>query len=126
MEYQKTVWVAADDGEDGGGDAVEVVVLSCGTAHAVVLDVEEQGCVVGQATDVLLNILPNTSDRAEILTAELNRIYPKLTPDDIIPYGKYKGMTFRRIYSEDPDYISWFINNTSVDIDENAFRLMFK
>lgn len=76
--------------------------------------------------DLLLNILPNTSDRAEILTAELNRIYPKLTPDDIIPYGKYKGMTFRRIYSEDPNYISWFINNTSVDIDENAFRLMFK
>ena len=40
MENEKTVGVAADDGEDGGGDAVEVVVFPCGTANAVVLDVE--------------------------------------------------------------------------------------
>ena len=39
MEYQKAVGVAADDGEDGGGDAVEVVVLPCGAADAVILDV---------------------------------------------------------------------------------------
>ena len=53
MEYQQTVGIAADDGEDGGGDAVEVVVLPCGTAHAVVLDVEEQSGVVGESADVL-------------------------------------------------------------------------
>ena len=53
MEYQQTVWIAADDGEDGGGDAVEVVVLPCGAAHAVVLDVEEQRGVVGKTADVL-------------------------------------------------------------------------
>ena len=39
MEYQKTVGVAADDGEDGGGDTVEVVVLPRGAANAVVLNV---------------------------------------------------------------------------------------
>ena len=39
MEYQKAVWVAADDGEDGGGDTVEVVVLPRGAAYAVVLNV---------------------------------------------------------------------------------------
>ena len=32
MEYQKAVWIAADDGEDGGGDAVEVVVFTRGAA----------------------------------------------------------------------------------------------
>ena len=53
MEYQKTVGIAADDGEDGGGDAVEVVVLPRGTAHAVVLDVEEKSGVVSEAADVL-------------------------------------------------------------------------
>ena len=53
MEYQKTVGVAADDGEDGGGDAVEVVVFTRGAANAVVLDVEEKSGVIGQATDVL-------------------------------------------------------------------------
>ena len=53
MEYQKTVGIAADDGEDGGGDTVEVVVFTRGTAHAVVLDVEEQSCIIGETTDVL-------------------------------------------------------------------------
>ena len=53
MEYQKTVGVTADDGEDGGGDTVEVVVFTRGAANAVVLDVEEKSGVVGQSADVL-------------------------------------------------------------------------
>ena len=53
MEYQKTVWVAADDGENGGGDTVEVVVFTRGTANAVVLDVEEKSGIIGEAADVL-------------------------------------------------------------------------
>ena len=53
VEYQQTVGVAADDGEDGGGDTVEVVVFTRGAANAVVLDVEEESCIVGEAADVL-------------------------------------------------------------------------
>ena len=53
MEYQQAVRIAADDGEDGGGDAVEVIVFTRGAAHAVVLDVEEKSGVIGQAADVL-------------------------------------------------------------------------
>ena len=53
MEYQKTVGIAADDGEDGGGDTAEVVVFTRRTANAVILDVEEKGCVIGETTDVL-------------------------------------------------------------------------
>ena len=53
MEYQQTVGIAADDGEDGGGDAVEVVALPRRAAHAVALNVEEQSCVVGESADVL-------------------------------------------------------------------------
>ena len=53
MENEKAVGVAADDGEDGGGDTVEVVVFTRGTAYAVVLDVEEESCIIGQSADVL-------------------------------------------------------------------------
>ncbi len=53
MENEKAVGIAADDGEDGGGDTVEVIVFPCGTAHAVVLDVEEQSGVIGESADVL-------------------------------------------------------------------------
>ena len=53
VEYQKAVWVAADDGKDGGGDAVEVVVFTRGAANAVVLDVKEKSGVIGQSADVL-------------------------------------------------------------------------
>ena len=53
VEYQKAVWIAADDGEDGGGDSVKVVVFTRGTAYAVVLDVEEESGVVSETADVL-------------------------------------------------------------------------
>ena len=53
MEYQQTVGIAADDGEDGGGNTVEVVVFTRGAANAVVLDVEEKSGVVGESADVL-------------------------------------------------------------------------
>ena len=52
MEYQQTVWIATDDGEDGGGDAVEVVALPRGAADAVVLNVKEKSCVIGQSADI--------------------------------------------------------------------------
>ena len=53
VEDQKAVGIAGDDGEDGCGDAAEVVVFPCGAANAVVLDVEEEGCIIGEAADVL-------------------------------------------------------------------------
>ena len=53
VEYQQAVGVAAYYGEDGGGDAAEVVVFPCGAAYAVVLNVEEESGVIGEAADVL-------------------------------------------------------------------------
>ncbi len=52
VEDQQAVGVARYDGEDGGGDAAEVVVFPCGAAHAVVLNVEEECCIISQAADV--------------------------------------------------------------------------
>ena len=53
VEDKQAVGVARDDGEDGCGDAAEVVVFPCGAAHAVVLDVEEESCIISEAADVL-------------------------------------------------------------------------
>ena len=52
MEYQKAVWIAADDWEDGGCYTVEVVALPRGAADTVVLDIQKESCVIGQAADV--------------------------------------------------------------------------
>ncbi len=52
VEDQQAVGVARDDGEDGCGDAAEVVVFPCGAAHAVVLNVEEESCIISEAADV--------------------------------------------------------------------------
>ena len=53
VEYQKTVRITADDGEYGGGDTVEVVVLPRRAAYAVVLNIQEEICVIGKTADVL-------------------------------------------------------------------------
>ena len=52
MKYQKTVRIAADDWEDGCGYTVEVVALPRGTADAVVLNIQEESGVIGEAADV--------------------------------------------------------------------------
>ncbi len=53
VEDQQAVGVARYDGEDGGGDAAEVVIFPCGAAYAVVLNVEEESRIIGEAADVL-------------------------------------------------------------------------
>ncbi len=52
VEDQQAVGIARDDGEDGCGDAAEVVVFPGGAAHAVVLNVEEESRIIGEAADV--------------------------------------------------------------------------
>ncbi len=52
VEDKQAVGIAGDDGEDGCGDAAEVVVFSGGTAYAVILNVEEESCIIGEAADV--------------------------------------------------------------------------
>ena len=52
MEYQQTIRIAADDGENGSGYPMEVVALPRGTADAVVLNIQEESGVIGEAADV--------------------------------------------------------------------------
>lgn len=60
MEYQQTIWIAADDGEDGGCYTVEIVTLPRGAADAVVLNIQKESCVVGEAADA--HLLERTDD----------------------------------------------------------------
>lgn len=73
----------------------------------------------------LLNIPEDSSNVESIIEAEINRVFPKATVDSTITFGKYKGSTFREIYSTDPAYIDWFLrNNNRIDIDTNSFAMM--
>ena len=70
--------------------------------------------------DQLLGIPENSADRERIIVDEINRIFPRVSPDDVIPFGKYKGMTFREIIATDPSYIDWFLRNIHI-LDIDAF-----
>lgn len=73
----------------------------------------------------LLNIPPNSPDAQSLIEAEINRVFPKVTIESIISFGKYKGKTYKDVYFEDPAYIEWFLRNSqNFDIDANSFLTM--
>jgi len=43
--------------------------------------------------------------------------YPPLSLSSKMPFGKYKGDTIRSIIKNNPGYIDWLVNNTSVRIN---------
>lgn len=62
------------------------------------------------------------ADANQHIEAEINRVFPKITIDDVVSFGKYKGSTFKEVYAKDPNYIEWFLrNNRTLDIDYNSF-----
>lgn len=75
----------------------------------------------------LLNIPENSPDFESIIEAEINRVFPKVTVESRITFGKYNGKTYKEVYSIDPDYIEWFLrNNNRIDVDLNSFGTMMK
>lgn len=54
-------------------------------------------------------------------------MFPKVTVDSTITFGKYNGKTYMEVYSIDPDYIEWFLrNNNRIDLYLNSFATMMK
>ena len=52
---------------------------------------------------------------------ERERTIKRLLPDDVLPFGKYKGQTIRQIYENDAKYLRWVMDNTSdyiIDLSE--------
>lgn len=74
-----------------------------------------------------LSLTGNTSEDenlTEILIGEFCK-RPRITIDDIIPFGKYKGQTFKDVYKIDSKYINWMINNVdTIDYDISSFADM--
>ncbi len=77
--------------------------------------------------DKLLNIPEDSQNKQIIIENEINRVFPKTTPDDLITFGKYKGKSFRDVFAFDANYINWILrNNTTLDIDIELFVEMMK
>ncbi len=67
----------------------------------------------------------NSPDAKSLIEAEINRVFPKATINSCITFGKYKGKTYKEVYSEDPAYIEWFLcNNRNIDINVDSFMTM--
>lgn len=47
----------------------------------------------------------------EKLKAIIDEVFPKIKVDDMINFGKFKGKTWREVYSESPEYIMWALRN---------------
>lgn len=60
---------------------------------------------------------------------ELLDLYEKSLPlvkvEDKIPFGRYRGKTFRDVYSSNPQYIKWLFDNcNTINFDIVAFKEM--
>lgn len=47
----------------------------------------------------------------------------KMSLQDRLPFGKYKGCTVDSIIAKDVDYLSWAINNQIIELDNNAYHV---
>lgn len=71
----------------------------------------------------LMDIDINDVNAEEKFRKEIERLFPKVTVDNVITFGKYKGKTYREIFAIDAQYIDWFLRkNTTLDIDMDSFR----
>lgn len=49
----------------------------------------------------------------DAIIEERKKTIKVLLPDDVIPFGKYKGQTIRYIFDNDKNYLGWLMENTS-------------
>lgn len=71
----------------------------------------------------LTGIDPKDTSAQQQFEAEINRVFPKTTINDVISFGKHKGQTYKEVYAQDPNYIQWFLkNNHTLDIDYKSFN----
>ena len=54
--------------------------------------------------------------------AEVERVFRKTTIDDVITFGKYKGLKYKKVIKGDIEYIEWVLqNNSRIDFDMDSF-----
>ena len=76
----------------------------------------------------ILSLSGASADNEDIigrLLDEYVKTHPMTKVEDRIPFGKYKGKTYRYVYSIDPKYVNWLINNCdTIDFDILSFKHM--
>lgn len=66
-------------------------------------------------------------DLKPLVQKEYDKIFPKVKIEDKITFGKYKGMTYKEVYEENPDYIRWLMmNNNTLRFDLESFNQMLE
>ena len=61
-------------------------------------------------------------DAEQQVKAEVERVFRKTTIDDVITFGKYKGLKYKTVIQGDIEYIEWVLkNNTRIDFDMDSF-----
>lgn len=56
----------------------------------------------------------------DAIIEEREKTIKRLQPEDVLPFGKYKGKTIKYVYENDESYLAWLIENTNdfiIDID---------
>lgn len=63
----------------------------------------------------------------EKLKSIIDEVYPKIKVDDVIGFGKFKGKTWREVYSENPEYVMWALRNIKdKDFDREDFKKLLE
>ena len=74
----------------------------------------------------LCGIDPNDEQAQQKFEAEVGRVFPQTTINDVVSFGKYKGETYKSVAAKDPDYVLWVLKtNNKIDFDYNSFREYF-
>ena len=78
----------------------------------------------------LSNLSDKTSSKhisLENLLDECSKTRPFTKVEDKIPFGKYKGKTFLDVYSVNPQYVKWLLNNCdTINFDTVSFNSLFR
>ncbi len=48
--------------------------------------------------------------------------HPPMTLDRTMPFGKHKGTKIHDLIENEWEYVSWLVNETDVELDNDAFQ----
>lgn len=68
-----------------------------------------------------------SDDIMDRLLIDYTETHPLTTVNDKVPFGKYRGKTFKYVYSINPQYVNWLLNNCdTIDFDIVSFKEMME
>lgn len=65
----------------------------------------------------IIGALPKDKDEAaKMLEDEYYRVFPKITEETVLTFGKYRGKSLKEIKEQDPGYLNWLAAN-NIDLN---------